>query len=1283
MKNHDNNQAQASGILPRASVNRWHWVALCLGLCTLVLLFTAQMYAQEYRGLIIGQVKDSSGAVIADAKITAKGPQQTYTATTNESGDFSIPFVQPATYQVSAEATGFKKSIHRDVVISVAQKVNLNFKMEVGAVADTVDVVSSAVAVNTGDASGGTVVGNQETQNLPLNGRQVFMLMALTPGVLFTTTSFGPAGNSGTRGWDQTNSYQINGVVNSQNQFTLNGAPISQQASTARGSWFIAPNADAVQEFKIQTSNYDATVGRSGGGTVSLVIKPGERQYHGTLFDYWRNSVLDANVYQFNQLNKPKGFHNQHQFGGTFGGPIKQDKTFFFASFEGWREVLPIPVVTTVPTGIVVNPDGSVDMSTYLNGPGINHSGGIYNPFQCAPGQTNPDGTCKTRARLSWAGKNDVIPPNLVSPIGLKILALYPQPNVPGFINNYVSTSGGRYQYNQPIVRVDHNFTDRTKMYGVFSWWSGSELRNVSGFSDPRIQTGNIDTQRSYWSQSLSLTHTFSSTLVGDVRASYGRARDFSPNGGLAAGTGKLTPQNLGITAYPIPPTTGLNLAPEINNTDPPANIIGNSVYSDTGHPPFNASFEVSPTISQLKGNHNLRYGGQYLKVIAIPCCGAGQVGNGPNGVFNFTDNFTRFNPNNANIDPAGVTGTTGAAFANIVMGLPNSGNIPYNLTIYESYPYYAGFIQDDWKIHPRLTINLGMRYDFEHSPHERHDRLNGGFCYVCVNPITNSIAFPTGNVLVDSKTNLPNAAGLTMPNPIMGGFTFMANGAQSQGFLGSGRQAYDTQYNHWQPRIGVSWAFDQNTVIRGGYGVNYGFGFELGGNTTFTQVTQYLANNPGSTTPNTYFATGNPYPFSPPLTPPAGSADGLFSSIGDGQGYDQRNRKITRVQHYSLGMQHEFPGGLVLDASYVGTYTGNIRVGTNFDALTPAQVAQCAALAASGAAFNCASQVVNPFYHAMPPDQQASSLNNAKTVSAFVLMEPFPQFNQTLFSNTEPVGFSDYNSLQVKVRKRVNAGPAWIRGLTLLSSFTWSKNMTYTTLNNNNNGQCPGCLDIVGPGSNPLTPLVPKPYYQLDANDRTLNFAFSGIYELPVGKGKPIAGGVSGWLGQVINNWALDWIFTDATGTPIQPLNTVTYNCPQNNNSYLPAHQNFSEWIYNETPSCYTPLGGNTWIPRPIVTRQNTLRNPWAPQATFALQKQIDIGESRKLQFRAEAFNAFNTPIFGGPSTANPNVPVTVNTTIPGIQPGAPGYCSGYGCVGSTQQNFPRQLQLSLKIIF
>jgi hypothetical protein len=1231
-----------------------------LGFLLVILALTCTLSAQEYRGLIIGRVTDPSGAVVSNATVVARGPQQTYTAKTNNNGDFTIPFVQPGTYDVTAEAQGFKRENKQGVNIDVSQKVNLNFSLQVGTTGEEVRVQADLVGVNTADASGGTVMDPEKVQNLPLNGRQVYMLMTLTPGVRFTTGTFGPTGNSGTRGWDQTNAYQINGVINNLNQFTLNGAPISQQTSTARGGWFLSPNVDGVQEFKVQTNTYDASIGRSGGGTINVIMKSGTNAFHGTAFDFWRNSIFDANFYQLSQIGQPKGFHNQHQFGGTIGGPIKKNKTFFFFSFEGWREVLPIPVITTVPAGIVQNLDGSVDMSAFLAGRNIS---GIYNPFACA---TGPAGNCTTRQRLSWNGKNDVIPPNLVSPIGLKILGLYPQANQPGFINNYVSNTRGIYRYSQPIVRIDHNFTDKTKLYGMFSWWSGTEFRNNSGFSDPRIQRGNINNYRAFLSQILDLTHTFSPTFVGDIRFSFSRAKDRAPNGGLAAGLGKLAPQDLGFTNYPIPPTTDKNVAPQIQFASTGtgtlggvADIIGNSQFSDVGHPPLNETYEVSPTITQTIGKHNVRYGGQFIQIYAIPCCGSGNTTNGPAGRFEFRSTFTQLSPTTA--------GGSGSSLASLLLGIPgdqtnSGGNIPFNLPIYEGYPYYAVYGQDDWKVRPNLTLNLGLRWDVELSPDERYNRLNGGFCYTCRNPITDQINFPANNGL--------GTSGLTMPNPIVGGFTF----------IGNGRTPYDTQWNHFAPKIGVSWGLNNKTVIRGGYGVAWAFAFELGGNTTFTQTTNYQTSAAaGGTTPTTLFNSGNPYPGG--LLQPLGPSQGLLSSLGDGQSFDQRNRKITKVQQYSLGLQRELPGQVVLDMSYVGTYSSNIRIGTNFDALSPAQIAQCRANPAP-----CAANVPNLFFGVLPA---ASTLGRATQVAAWRLAEPFPQFDTTLFSNTEPVGWSDYNSLQMKINKRFSGGGALVKGLSFLSSFTWSKNMVANSLLNNNNGQCPGCVDIARTSNDPLSPFIPKPLYQIDTNDRTIDFAFSGIYGLPMGKDG--LWNPHGVLGALVNNWSLDYIFTAASGTPITLDNTFAFNCPQNNNDYLPTHRTFNEWLYNETPSCFTSLPSNTWQPRTLVPRRSTIRNPYAPQLAMAISKVFQIREGLNLQFKTEAFNLTNTPIFGGPSTGNPNQavrqadPISCRCSFNGMRilAGQPGAFTGYGTIGSTQQNFPRQLQMSLKVLF
>jgi hypothetical protein len=1201
-------------------------------------LLVLALGAQEFRGLILGRVTDPTGAVIPAAIVVAQGPQQAYRTKTSSTGNFTIPFVQPGMYTVSVEAQGFKKQLKENVNVDVSQKVNVDFILEVGSTAEEVTVRADVVGVNTADASGGTVMDPEKIQNLPLNGRQVYMLLPLTPGVRFTNSSFGPGGQSGTRGWDQTNAYEVNGVQNNLNQFTLNGANISQQTSTARGAWFISPNVDAIQEFKVQTNTYDATYGRTGGATVNVITKAGTNAFHGTAFDYWRNAVFDANYFQSNLRNLPRGGHNQHQFGGTFGGPIRKNKTYFFGSFEGWREVLPIPTTSTVPAGIVHNPDGSVDLSGFLSGLGLTN--GIYNPFACAT--TNLDGTCKTRQRFSWNGKNDVIPPNLVSPIGAKILALYPQANEPGVVNNFVGTTRGVYQYNQPMVRIDHDFTDKTRLYGMYTWWSGTEFRNNSGFADPRIQTGNINNYRSFQNEMVNLTHTFSPTLLADIRFSFSRAKDRSPNGGLAAGLATLTPQDLGFTNYPVPPTTTKNQAPEIQFTGSggATNIIGNSLFSDTGHPPMNEVFELAGSVSKAHGSHNFRMGGTFWQIYAVPCCGNGNTADGPGGLFTFDSGFTQKNPLAGSKD--------GAALASLILGTPsatagNGSNVPFIPPVYEGYPYFGFYFQDDWKIRKNLTLNLGLRWDAELSPDERNNMLNGGFCATCVNPVTSLITFPPNNTL---------ASGLTIPNPILGGFTF----------IGNGRTPYDTQWNHWAPRFGISWGVTPKTVVRGGYGVSWAFGFELGGNTTFTQNTNYQATVGGDgVTPTALFNSGSPYPGNL-LLQPAGASLGLLSSLGDGQSFDQRNRKIGRIQQYSVGIQRELPSQIVLDVSYVGTYTSNLRVGTNLEFMPGSFNAQCEANPAT-----CAQLVQNPFFGVLP---KASTLGSQPTIRSYLLAEPFPQFNGVVFSNTEPVGFSDYNSLQVKLNKRVTGGGALIRGLSFLTAFTWSKTMVATSYLNNLQGNCPTCLDS-------------HPQYVVGGNDRPLDLAFSGIWGLPVGKGGMIATKASGFLGMLINNWNTEWILTADSGTPVSLANIQgdTFNCPQNNNNLLPAHQTFNEWLYNQTPSCFTPIQTRSWQPRSILQRSSAIRNPYAPQLALAIGKQFSLREGGPdLQFKAEAFNVTNTPIFPGPSTANPQNPIV---PVSGIAPGQPGAFTGYGTIDSTQQNFPRQLQLSLKLLF
>lgn len=1294
MKNH---RSQRSTLLHRLSSTKPR-LADFLWLVVITFSFVIVLPAQEYRGLILGQVTDPSGAAITGAAITATGPQQQYSTQTDAGGSFTIPFVQPGTYEVTVEAPGFKKAARTGVVIDISQKVNVNFKLELGVVSEVVSVEAEAVGVNTADASGGTVIGTQLTQELPVNGRSVYDLLALTPGVRGSTTS---------RGWDQRNDYVINGVQNNYNQFTLNGAPISQQTSSGRGTWLISPNTDGVAEFKVMTNTYDAQYGRVGGGTVNVVMKSGTNRFHGTAYDYWRNRVLDANTFANNQRGGqdalkvlPAGIrctsckpqHNQHDFGGTVGGPIKPEKLFFFFSYEGWREsaptsgstntvspdLRPITAAQAAASGGTLDP-GDVDFRQFFTntlGSRYNSTapttlatkGGIFNPFVCA---TSSGGNCVTRQRIVNAhGVQDVIPARLISPIGLKILNLYPAANSPGEPgqNNYVFNAPGSLNFNQPIIRVDYNLSDRTKIYGMFSHWAGTQFQNNTGYVDPAslpLIQGNINSTRSFLSQILSGTHTFRDNLLADIRVSYARGVDSSPNGAVAAGLVKLTPADLGFANYPVPPTTNASAAPTIRVSNLP-DIIGNRTFSDFGHPPFNQIFEVAPTVSHVIGRHNLKYGGQFMLIDAIPCCGNGDsegLGVGPGGRFSFNSNFSKQGPNiNNNNDGAGL--------ASLLLGVPSGDNptdnaIPYSLPVYEAYKYYAVFIQNDLKLRRNLTVNLGLRWDIETSPRERHNRLNAGFNYGIANPITDFVINP-------GTITMPAGGTFTVPNPIVGGFAFASDKLAP----------YDTHWNQWQPKFGIAWGISPKTVLRGGYGLGYVFAIELGGSTTFSRTTRYQASNGTDPNPANLFNSGIPYPNG--LVTPPGSTFGLLSGVGGGSSFDQRNRRIPHVHSYSLGIQRELPGKMILDVSFVGTYSKEIRVGVQFGTITPSQFQYC-----HDHSTDCTTSIPNPFYWrnlrnqgaSLPPDflasYKASDVGGLPTIRRVDLMSAFPEFGGNVFSNTEPIGYTNYNSLVTKLEKRISGGNVLINGLTFLGSFTWSKTMQATGFLNNGFLHDPNLL------------------YRLTDSDRTFDFAFAGLYGLPFGKNGILGKDSHGALGELINDWSVDWILTMDSGTPVNGIpNTLAFNCPQNNNSYLPApgKRNFSEWLYNETPSCFTNFDPFTAVT--VNPRAGNVRNRWIPpQLTLAAQKKFRLREGLALQFRAEAFNATNTPTFGGPNTGgatNPTQPVFVNlpsstgynvrTQVPF---GTPGSCTGYGCINANQANDQRKFQLSLKFLF
>lgn len=1185
-------------------------------LCSIALLVcpATVLHAQEFRGTITGQVTDAKGAVIPGANIVAVGPQQTYNAKTGSSGDFTIPLVQPGTYAVSASAPGFERTELHGIIIDVAGKVNLPFVLNVGAVTQTVNVSAQAAQLNTTDASGGSVVDPEQVQNLPLNGRQVYSLVTLTPGVK------SPSPGSASSELNESNAYSINGNWGNYNQFSLNGAPVSQQNGAASGTWNIAPSVDAVEEFKVMTNTYDAQYGRTNGGTVNTILKSGTPQFHGTLYDFWRNSVLDANTYALDQAGQPKPFHNQHQFGGTLGGPVigLRKSTFFFFSYEGWREAVPNSVTTTTITpDLLPGSDGSVDLTNYLAGTGKTN---IYDPTTttCAvPGQD----PCQNYTRQQFP--NNTIPASRISSIGVNLLKLLPMANRAGYTDNYVVNAPGRNRYNQAIARVDHNFGSNTRVYGMFAWWSGSQFLNQSGFPGAAgTNTGGNNTydyDQASLTQVVDGTHTFNPNLFLDVRLSYNRAYNVGYDGAEAAGVANATPGSIGLT-MPQLPTTNQDYLPEINfsgdNSSDVAlpNFVGNIVS-----PSIFETYDAAPSVTQVIGPTTLHYGFEISWYHDV----ANGVRNA-NGTFSFGPAFTQQNPRERNND--------GSSLADILLGYPASGGVEYNDPTYESYKDYAAFIQDDWKVTSRLALNIGLRYENETSPRDRWGRLQAGMCLTCTNPINGTLP----------AVNLPNGA--SFANPIIAGLEFQKD-----------RSPYENTWGILLPKFGASFRLGQHLVMRGGWGLFRALGFELGGTSTWDTTTSYVTSLDDGLTPNHDFQNGNPFPNG--YTTPPGDSLGLASGDGDGIWEDSWYRKIPYTQQFSFGFQGEAPGGMIWDLEYVGAHTADLRAGSQRDHLTAAQFQE----GHDNHAY-LDQMISNPFYgNSLIP--ATAYLGSHPTVPVREMMVPYPQYDSEygpeVFEWNTPWGYSNYNSMIARLEKRFSGTGLLSNGLSFTAAFTWSRVISATGLLNN------GLL------------LDPGPYYGIDSTDRTFLFSFGGLYKLPIGTGGMVATSAHGFAGALINNWQLNWIVNDQSGTPVGFPNGYLYTCGSYN--IRPSHRSWGSYLNNSNPACFADFPEYTAVTQgPLST---AVRNPWAEQTQLGLQKAFPFfKEGVRMQFRAEAFNLTNTPIFNGPNTSNPNSPIQ---RVPGIPEDQAGAYTGYGTIGNSTANSPRQLQLSLKILF
>ncbi len=628
--------------------------------------------AQTQFASVRGVVEDSSGAVVPGAtlRLTNIGQNRPWTTRSNESGAYIFLQIPPGHYKLQVEAMGFKRFAREGLILQVAQIAELNVGMEVGSLTETVQVTAETPLLETASSTLGEVVNSITSENLPLNGRNVLQLVALTPGINANTGFY----NSGSGGGSiNAVGFSANGGRNVSTAVMLDGSP---QEVMGYNQPAYVPSPDALQEFKVQTNSMSAEYGRTGGAVVNMVHRSGTSGFHGVLYEFLRNNRLDANGF-FNNLNgRQKAAFRYNQFGFTAGGPLTTSRqtTFFFVNYEGIRQVNPGSATFTVPTEEMRRGDFS-----QINGT-------VYDPNTInAAGQ-----------RLPFAGNQ--IPSARFNPVGVKMMSFYPAANRPGVINNFFSQAGSRSNRNNVSFKIDRRISERQNLFGRFSWENattdsanhyGNAATGSPGFSGTRNRSGTID----------------DSYLLGSwiLHGNYGYAYHANPRGPLE---NTIRPSELGFPAsldavaqFPIFPSVSVagysQLGPESSY------IIGNKFETHTW----------TGDASRLIGTHTIKFGGSYrLNRVS------NFRPNNPAGQYSFNDGFTRrvFN----------LTGG-GDAIASMLLGLAGSGQIRSEPNLALQVIYGALYLQDDWRITHHLTLNLGLRWDADFPQTERFDRAS------------------------------------------------------------------------------------------------------------------------------------------------------------------------------------------------------------------------------------------------------------------------------------------------------------------------------------------------------------------------------------------------------------------------------------------------------------------------------------------------------------------------------------------------------------------------------
>ena len=1199
-------------------------VAVLLVLVSFGLLFTNTCEAQStYTSQLSGVVSDSSGAVIPGAKVTLtdEGTGVATTAETDARGVYVFTGVRPSTYDVRVEAASLASQERKGVTLQVSQSASLNFTLTPGTVSETVNVTEQAPLLDTGNAELGTDVTNEYVRDIPLINRSMFGLVFLAGGVTETT-------GSGTQdSYPSGTNFVSNGQRNATAEVRIDGALTSapEQGEGGTTNVYYQPSVEIVQEFKVENNSFSAEYGNNGGTVVNMVLKQGGNDFHGSGWWFGQRSALDANDYFNNSSGVPRPDHVRDQYGFSLGGPIRKQKTFFFVDLEFTREHDPVNMNGTVPTDAERNGDFSQTLTADANGNPIQQQ--IYNPYQvtCVP---TPGGCTPTRAAFT----GNIVDPQYINPIGQALLKLYPEPNTTPDqygLNNFrtsVLTNAPSHQFD---VKVDHYFTDKQRI--------GVRYSQSYGEYDVPFVLANANFNDGFTSSTtvhnIGIEHnwTLTPTLVWTNRLAVDR---------VSAPVNSSFP-NLQSVGFPASlAANGLDRMPSIQ-LDSTNNWLSMFTQCCTDTLFAHTLWSYSSSLSWVKHEHTVKFGfeqRQFFNNFYQP--------NYPTGFFSFPQNITASTPANSDT-------TQGNSFASLLLGYgaaDGSSFINVLPSVADKSAETAFYVQDDWKITSKLTINLGLRYEWSSPYTERFNRQQfsdfGG---------DTGITVPLPDPL-NPNNMIPTA---------LKGTTLFVN----QGGLG---RSVPTDRNNIAPRLGFAWALDPRTVVRGGAGVYYGLSvatnYQYPG-TAYSTTDPILFSNDNYLT---QFATlQNPFPLG--ISAPQGQTYGKLALWG----YDNSNNLGTEearnadIYQWNLGVQHLFPGEITIGIDYSANRSAHLPWGgysstrnRNFISSNTlaAVTAQQHALDPTCDVDSCVSNylnqpVANPFqpFFVGPSAifNEPASAYTLSTVPLLNLLRPYPQFNGTFQGLPNFGANSWYNSMQVRFQKRMN------HYVSFEGNYTFSKSEDDSSIGFN---AFVGGLNTIGNYTvgNPQQLDRLKNEWSVSANDATHRFVMATIVEVPVGRGRWLGSDMNRVVDGIVGGWTLSGIFTLQSGQPLPIAMAVPRLADGNQRpdvvcgglstgiSYHHAAAT-GESLFN--PNCFADPGDQ--VPGNAPRYFSGLRGDGIHNVDMSVSKEFSIRENMKLQLRAEFFNFTNTPRFAFPDVGYGSATFgEVTSTAPGSTP-------------------------------